>query len=327
MAGLFRRFDDTSAPSMSGNATGSLINVLKEVLVNGYGTLDPLGWEIAFEDIGNNVCVFRPLSGALRPFVRVDDNISSSTEQYASVIVYESMSDVNTGFFPCPSSQGTYNTLVKAGTNISTNMPWTIIGDNKGFWFLNRPWDTTGNGTGTGLGKLHTNAYIGEWTCNVLSNDYNILTILNRWDTNWNWNINLSEGYTNIMRDPETIESGSIDVIPYVGYSRTNSSFGINNPYSSPRNGQYFYEPVLIHIDSISLASFTLGVIPGLYQMLWQSPTYEGGSSWYRQTEDEMTTFFDGDMYVFPGRNRIGTTTGYINRLSILTGDNFRSAN
>lgn len=323
MAGLFRRFDDTDAPVMGGNLSGSLIGVLKAVLVNGYGTTAALGWEIAFEDAVNHVCVFRPLSGVLRPFVKVEDAQSSTTEQYARVTVYESMSDIDTGFFPCPGG-GTYNTMVKAGTNISTSMPWTIIGDDRGFWFLNRPWDTTGTGNGTGNGKLHTIAYVGEWTCNVLNNDYNILTILNRWDTSWNYVTNASGDYVWIMRDPETLESGSLRAIPRIWYSRTTNTFGINCANTSPRNGQYFYESVPLFTGDMSVSSWSLGVVPGLFNMLWQSTT---SGVWYKQTETDMVPFWDGDMYVFPVRNKTSTSTSYVDRFSILTGDNFRGAN
>lgn len=80
---FMRSSDDASAPILSGNASGALILVLKAVLVDGYGTTDPLGWEVAFEDIVNNICVFRPLSGTLRPFIRVKDNELSGNTRYA----------------------------------------------------------------------------------------------------------------------------------------------------------------------------------------------------------------------------------------------------
>lgn len=339
MAGLFRSFEDASAPSLYGNTSGSLISVLKEVLVNGYGTIDPLGWEIAFEDSGNNVCVFRPLSGNLRPFVRIDDNISSTGVQHAEIMCYESMSDVNTGFFPCPNLATTPDhSIVKSFSNTSIAVPWYVIGDDYGFWFMSRPYDQTGNGSGTTGGDVFfAMSYIGEYTSNILSNTYNWLTVLNAASTA-NTNLYISSASvdntkTAMIRDPETLESGTVNpdmlIAPSKNYNFTGTEYnglGIYNPNCSPRNGQYFYEPVTIKYNN----SLTIGTIPGLFNMLWQSPTWEELTTWYRQEPAELVPFWDGDMFVFPmlGYSASWNTsqTSIAHRASILTGNNFRNA-
>lgn len=336
MAGLFRKFDDASAPILSGNSAGSLILVLKAVLVDGYGTTDPLGWEVAFEDAVNNVCVFRPLVGTFKPFVRVDDNISSTGVQHAEIICYESMSDVNTGFFPCPNLATTPDhSIIKSFSNTSVSVPWYIIGDDRGFWFMTRPYDQTGNGTGTTGGDVFfAMAYIGDFPCNVLSNTYNWMTILNdasTTDTNmYIGSTAIDKTKTSLFRNPETLESGAVnpdELYTTARFSTFRYGLGTYSPNSSPRNEQYFYEPVIPKYNE----SLTIGDIPGLYNMLWQSPTWEGTAYYYRQEPEELVPFFDGDMFVFPPLSSSASWNTLQNsvthRASILTGDGFRNAN
>lgn len=339
MAGLFRNFADASAPILSGNSAGSLILVLKAVLVDGYGAISPLGWEVAFEDTINHICVFRPLVGTFKPFVRVDDNISSTGVQHAEIMCYESMSDINTGFLPCPNLTKTPDhSIVKSFSNTPIAVPWYVIGDDRGFWFMTRPYDQTGDGSGTTGGDVFfAMAYIGEFTCNILSNTYNWVTILNDAnisDTNAYINItNVSDTKTTLFRDPETIDPGAINPVSLVftsfGHNTSSTNYyglGIYNPNTSPRNSEYFYEPVIIKYNN----SLSMGTIPGLFNMLWQSPTWSGTGSWYRQEPAEMTPFFDGDMFVFPTLSYNSTwntaQTSVAQRASILTGDGFRNA-
>lgn len=340
MAGLFRKFDDASAPILSGNSAGSLIMVLKAVLVDGYGATASLGWEVAFEDTINHVCVFRPLVGTFRPFVRVDDGVSSTGVQHAEIMCYESMSDVNTGLLPCPNLATTPDhSIVKSFSNNAIAVPWYVIGDDRGFWFMTRPYDQTGNGSGTTGGDVFfAMSYIGEFTCNILPNTYNWMTILNNASVeNTNMYVrsdDINHTKTSLFRDPETIDPGSLNpsslVFTSFGYNTNTNMYnglGIYNPNTSPRNGEYFYEPIIIEHNN----SLSTGVVPGLFNMLWQSPTWEGSSSFHRQEPAEMVPFFDGDMFVFPMLGKINSwntsQTSVAQRASILTGDGFRNAN
>ena len=56
--GEVRTWQDTGAPSLApGN--GNLQDLLKAVLVDGYGSYDPLGWSMEYDDTLNDVRVFR----------------------------------------------------------------------------------------------------------------------------------------------------------------------------------------------------------------------------------------------------------------------------
>jgi hypothetical protein len=320
---FMRSSDDASAPILSGNADGSLILVLKAVLVDGYGATDPLGWEVAFEDAINNVCVFRPLAGTLRPFIRVKDNELSENIHYASVIMYESMSDVNTGFFPCPSVSAQTaldNCIVKTLYNTAIAIPWKIIGDDRGFWIVTRPEDQTGDGSGTNNALLNYPHYIGEYTCNNITNTYNYITILSSMSDKYCFEASAGQGHCYLLRDPDTIESGAVEFHPWASLAHSLSGgWGIGAKNTSPRNGTYFYEPITILYNN----SYSIGVIPGGFNMLWQTVDQ---TTDYKQSIAEMQPFFDGDMYVFACKNRLYAYNSVVARFSILTGDGFRNA-
>lgn len=93
--------------------------------------LAPVGWEKPFS--GTNLAAYR--SGdvtSTRMFLRVDDTNANN----ARVVCYESMTDVNTGTAPFPTSGqisgGGY--WGKANDTSATARAWTLIADAKTFW-------------------------------------------------------------------------------------------------------------------------------------------------------------------------------------------------
>lgn len=113
--------NDASAPSLSGTAN-SLANLLNACLVTGYGTKAAAGW--AREFLGTNKAVFRAASGN-RMRLRVDDTGS----QEARVVGYETMTDVDTGTNPFPTtaqvSGGMY--VRKSDTADATVRSWYMV--------------------------------------------------------------------------------------------------------------------------------------------------------------------------------------------------------
>lgn len=93
--------------------------------------LAPAGWEKTFS--GTNLAVYRSqdVTGT-RMFLRVDDTNANN----ARVVCYESMTDVNTGTAPFPTSGqisgGGY--WGKANDTSATARTWTLVADAKTFW-------------------------------------------------------------------------------------------------------------------------------------------------------------------------------------------------
>lgn len=90
----------------------------------------PLGWAKVYS--GTNMAVYRsPDTGGTRLWLRVDD----SAAQYARVVGYESMSDVNTGTAPFPNaaqvSGGGY--WQKSNASDGSARVWAVFGDQRGF--------------------------------------------------------------------------------------------------------------------------------------------------------------------------------------------------
>lgn len=94
------------------------------------------GWEKVYT--GTNKAVYRSLDPAsTKMLLRVDDTGTTS----ARVVGYESMSDVDTGISPFPTtaqiSGGGY--WPKATTANATVVPWALHADGRAFFFSNQP--------------------------------------------------------------------------------------------------------------------------------------------------------------------------------------------
>ena len=122
---------DAGAPVLSGTL-GAFIALLDAVLVNGYGTKQPLGWTKEFS--GPYTAVYRPASG-LRILHRFDNSSGNmgSGYSYVTVSTYDTMTDVDTGL-GC--SGVSYFYLASYYVSVSLARPWVIIGDDRGFYFI-----------------------------------------------------------------------------------------------------------------------------------------------------------------------------------------------
>ena len=127
---------DTDAPQLDISIKGSVVNILKQCLVNGYGTKAPLGWTILFDDPGHYTTVFRnnPQLGS-GCCLRVYDNaVGGYTYQYG-LRMYSSMDSVDTGINKIPIDNMSLNY-----SGFSLTPPyirrWYLLGDNRGFYFM-----------------------------------------------------------------------------------------------------------------------------------------------------------------------------------------------
>lgn len=124
------RWDDAGAPTLTG-AAGSLIALLKTLLVGtagiAYDGKPACGWTTAWED--TNVIVFQnnPELGN-GCFVRIDDS-STTTPTFN---VYESMTTIDLGTFPCFSAP--VNIRKSSSASTTQNRPWILVGDERTYY-------------------------------------------------------------------------------------------------------------------------------------------------------------------------------------------------
>ena len=131
--------------------------------------MPPLGWEKVFSK--TNVAVYRPTDPAsTRPYLRVDDTNAA----FARVQMYESMTDVDTGSGVTPTLAGGWY-WHKWNVAAATATYWLVIGDSRGFYFLNNMAGTAsaatqGGGAAAGRYAGDLNSYrSGDAWCAMLT--------------------------------------------------------------------------------------------------------------------------------------------------------------
>lgn len=100
----------------------------------------PAGWATAYT--GTNKRVYRsPNSASNRFYMRIDDNTTVGSVREAYVRGYETMSDVDTGTGPFPTVAQSTNGLLwhKSASSDTTARAWTLIADDKTFYFIPLP--------------------------------------------------------------------------------------------------------------------------------------------------------------------------------------------
>jgi len=128
------RSTDGSAPTLSGTA-GDLTNLLDKCLADGYGSQSGAGWTKAYT--ATNRRAYKNGTGSTGLYWRVrDDAGGTGGAKEALIRGFESMSDVNTGTNPFPTSGQsalTDNSLVirKSTTADATTRPWIVCADAK----------------------------------------------------------------------------------------------------------------------------------------------------------------------------------------------------
>ena len=125
---------DASAPQMSSTLAGSMRDILKAVLIDGYGTRTPVGgWTAPYDDAPNNTIVLKHATESR--FLRIDDNIEY---RYAHALAFTAMTDVNTGTgqFPDAGELLAANYIVgKRYTTGVTRDIWFMLVADSGDWF------------------------------------------------------------------------------------------------------------------------------------------------------------------------------------------------
>ena len=127
---------DSGAPQLDISVRGSVVNVLKQCLVNGYGTKAPLGWTILYDDPAHYTTVFRnnPNVGS-GCCLRVYDNAVNNITHLYGLRMYSSMDSADTGINKIPIENMSLN--YSGFSLISPYIRrWYLLGDNRGFYFI-----------------------------------------------------------------------------------------------------------------------------------------------------------------------------------------------
>lgn len=120
------KWDDVGAPALDKTA-GCMMTIFKACLITGYGTKEPAGWTMPFEDTTAGVKVFRPEVGPHTDFyLRCSaDNGTQMTSQ-----VYLNMTAQNKGTLKLQCASA-----FKYAKRNSTGK-WLLIASPRGFWFF-----------------------------------------------------------------------------------------------------------------------------------------------------------------------------------------------
>lgn len=257
---IFRSTDE-DAPQFS-EVIGSMIPVLQAVLVDGYGDKESLNWELVYSD--TNKIVVRPRFGT-RQYIRFYDY----SDEWVDVSTYSTMSTIDYGIDRMPDF-GQYGYLPKRYSSGSADVPWMIIGDEIGFYFISK-YAYPYKGTSSAAGAYWACFYIGDYTAWDINNRWNFCIFLQK--ENIARSNGLSPLTTNSSYQRSEAKRGSsfkrgvvsIQLLPF----NTNTYFGDNNIIRSidvfDVNGMYFHSPIHI-IEVLSRGNIILGNMPGLFE-------------------------------------------------------------
>ena len=121
------RSTDEGAPQLSA-APGSLKTVLKACLTNGYGTKQPLGWEMQYEN-GHAACWRSKHNRATGAVLSLDDKGG-----YGLMQVFQTASSATAGDKPLIGYSSGYDKFSYFSRNAAN--AWVLVGHARGFVFI-----------------------------------------------------------------------------------------------------------------------------------------------------------------------------------------------
>lgn len=267
------RHDDSGAPTLTA-ANGSLIALLDACLVNGYGSQSAAGWTKAFSD--TNKAAYRQGTGSNAFYLRVDNSWSAT---YASMRGFVSMSDIDTGSGPFPTTTQLANGAwcVTSASSDSTARPWMIAADAKRFW-LYIGYDNTTAESIAGSTTYKPWHFFGDILSRKPGDAYHTLLIATNttaasanYAATWIGSGAGVYGHYLARANDQTTESVYAGKItsPMGNHSTTSRvSFSDNGPaYPDPVTDGLLVAPVWI-MESTGAGKLTRGRLPGLWATL-----------------------------------------------------------
>jgi len=272
MAFTIYRSTDASAPVMSGQ-NGTLVTLLDNCLVTGYGSKAAAGWTKPFT--GASKAAFRAPSGN-QLYLRVqDDGPGAGAAREARMTGYETMSDVDTGTGPFPTAaQGVggiaMTVLRKSNTADATARTWIVIADARTLYVCILTADTAGAYRSFMFGEIFsilstTDNYrtmiIGRGIENSTAGNQENLDALTTSVSSSVTNHYIARGYTGL--------GGSTLIGKHADSAKNGNSTLINGlvPLTNPSDGGMLMSPVWVHDPVTSPAGNLRGRMRGFWQL------------------------------------------------------------
>lgn len=124
------RYTDAGAPQVTNGTPSEWINVLKKVLVEGYGAKSSLGWSVEFESVTTFKIAFRNnvLDGGSGGYVQFSSNGGVNTINTTLLVKCAAAMTALDIFIKPLFQRGIFT------TSASTHKGWEIIGTSRGFY-------------------------------------------------------------------------------------------------------------------------------------------------------------------------------------------------
>lgn len=273
---------DASAPTLqgivggaysSGWADGSLLELLRKILVTGYGTKTAAGWSLAFS--GTSEGVFKQGAGCGFYLHVLDDGSATAGAREASFNGGESYTAVSTGtgLFPSSGQNGGKLYFRKSDTADTTQRQWVCYADNKTVYLFASPTGAYYSGmlfgdfvsffSGDAYNCIAVGRTISAAADNTTNEHYDDLSV--------NVNTSLTGHYTarTYSQGGSSINSTKMNnTLTYLGSSPGKWGSGGNMPFPNPADSKFWLGR--IYVGDASGSSPT-NVLRGYLRGLWAS--------------------------------------------------------
>jgi hypothetical protein len=235
----------------------------------------PIGWTKAFT--GTNKAAYKSSDvAATGRLLRVEDtNTAPASANDARLVMYEAMTDIDTGTGPAPTAAQLANGVYWGkGSNDATAKNWVIVGDGRFFYFF-------GPNTSTGLhayafGDIISYRASDAYGC-VLFGAPSAVGATSSGVTQLgagNYNLGNSPAGSSAYLSRNNTQVGSAVLAGVVGAGTSGSAWATSGPaWPSPvDNGVVLHRPIYIAEDNSAFNYPVRGEVPGMLQFLATRP-------------------------------------------------------
>lgn len=265
------RYTDPGAPQLVNSTPSEWINILKKVLVDGYGDKQPLGWTLEFEDAAAFKVAFRN---------SLTDGGSGGYFQFWA----GSNAANTTCLIQCAQGMSGLGSFIKSVpyrgvSNGAQYRGWEIIGTSRGFYLILHRTNslTMSNGNNTGTFLDHQAYFIGD-VDSFYANDQSVFTLVSGTSGgNSTGNLGVTSNVKYAQLYDTDAGSGAVKE-----YSASDPFTGNNNSIAYNQNGEllgieHILSPFLLTVtynstdrngvaaSSSLISPMVRGKIPGLY--------------------------------------------------------------